>query len=966
MTNYSQRYAAGDSNTAGAFYFDTISAVDYPASKVLWGAEGAVNHASAATPLPVTAVITGDALTSLQLIDNAISGAGFNITQFAGASVPIGAGVEATALRVTLATDSTGVISVDDNGGSLTVDGTVAATQSGTWNITNISGTVSLPTGAATAAKQPALGTAGTASSDVITVQGIASMTALKVDGSAVTQPVSDAGGTLSVDDGGGSLTVDGTVSVSGTVTVGSHAVTNAGTFAVQVDGSALTALQLIDDYVFADDAAFTLASSKVAMVGAIRDDSLSTLTAVEGDAVPLRVSSTGALHVTGGGGGTEYNEGDTDASITGSAILWEDTGDTLRAVSAAKPLPIGDAGGSLTVDGSLTSVTTVSTVTSLSQFAGQAITLGAGAVAAGTLRTTLASDDPAVTSLSTLTAVDYMLGTDFSNVFGTASLIIATQADNTANTQDTIATSALGYVFDGTTWDRMRGDSTDGLLVNLGSNNDVTVTSGNIIVDSITGTVTVGTHAVTQSGTWNIGTVTTLTGTTTLTPGTGATNLGKAIDTAAGATDTGVAVLAVRDDALSSLTPIEGDYVPMRTDANGALWVIPSGTVTVTGTGGTFPVTDSGGTLTVDDGGTTLSIDDGGGNISIDDGGNSITVDGTITATIAAGATTIAKAEDVASADADVGVPAMAVRKATPANTSGTDGDYEFLQMSAGRLWASVVVDTALPAGTNAIGKLAANSGVDIGDVDVTSVVPGTGATNLGKAEDAAHTTGDVGVMALSVRQDTAAALGGTDADYQPLITDANGRLHTIAAIAASQTLATVTTVTTVSTLTGGGVAHDAADSGNPIKVGARATASLAGATMVAAADRSDLICGTDGALIVRTGYSLEDVVQERTTNTDGASTAFSSGLGAPGSGVRLWITGVTIANSSASFCTVDLRDGSAGSVLWTLPVPATGGVTWRFDPPLKLTANTALAFDASAAISTLSISANGFKSKV
>jgi len=67
----------------------------------------------------------------------------------------------------------------------------VAAAQSGTWNITNVSGTVSLPTGAATAAKQPALGTAGTASADVLTVQGIASMTALKVDGSAVTQPVS-------------------------------------------------------------------------------------------------------------------------------------------------------------------------------------------------------------------------------------------------------------------------------------------------------------------------------------------------------------------------------------------------------------------------------------------------------------------------------------------------------------------------------------------------------------------------------------------------------------------------------------------------------------------------------------------------------------------------------------------------------------------------------------------------------
>jgi hypothetical protein len=48
-----------------------------------------------------------------------------------------------------------------------------------------------LPSGASTAAKQPALGSAGAASADVLTVQGIASMTALKVDGSAVTQPVS-------------------------------------------------------------------------------------------------------------------------------------------------------------------------------------------------------------------------------------------------------------------------------------------------------------------------------------------------------------------------------------------------------------------------------------------------------------------------------------------------------------------------------------------------------------------------------------------------------------------------------------------------------------------------------------------------------------------------------------------------------------------------------------------------------
>ncbi len=40
-------------------------------------------------------------------------------------------------------------------------------------------------------------------------------------------------------------------------------------------------------------------------------------------------------------GGGIQYTEADTDASITGTAVMWEDGSDTLRAVSAAKPLPV-------------------------------------------------------------------------------------------------------------------------------------------------------------------------------------------------------------------------------------------------------------------------------------------------------------------------------------------------------------------------------------------------------------------------------------------------------------------------------------------------------------------------------------------------------------------------------------------------------------------------------------------------
>lgn len=118
--------------------------------------------------------------------------------------------------------------------------GTIAATQSGTWNITNVSGTVSLPTGASTSAKQPALGTAGTASADVITVQGIASMTALKVDGSAVTQPVS---GTVTANAGTGNFTVvQGTgTNLHTVVDSGTVAATQSGTWTVQPGNTANT-----------------------------------------------------------------------------------------------------------------------------------------------------------------------------------------------------------------------------------------------------------------------------------------------------------------------------------------------------------------------------------------------------------------------------------------------------------------------------------------------------------------------------------------------------------------------------------------------------------------------------------------------------------------------------------------------------------------------------------------------------
>lgn len=107
-----------------------------------------------------------------------------------------------------------------------------------------------------------------------------------------------------------------------------------------------------------------------------------------DGDGVlrVVQVAADGTVATSAGGssgGGTEYTEGDTDSSITGTALLWEDTGDTLRPVSAAKPLPVdiknatiaiaepvtvdgtvtvSDGGDSLTVDGTVTANPTAAT----------------------------------------------------------------------------------------------------------------------------------------------------------------------------------------------------------------------------------------------------------------------------------------------------------------------------------------------------------------------------------------------------------------------------------------------------------------------------------------------------------------------------------------------------------------------------------------------------------------------------
>jgi hypothetical protein len=162
-----------------------------------------------------------------------------------------------------------------------------------------------------------------------------------------------------------------------------------------------------------------------------------------------------------------------------------------------------------------------------------------------------------------------------------------------------------------------------------------------------------------------------------------------------------------------------------------------------------------------------------------------------------------------------------------------------------------------------------------------------------------------------------------------------------------------------------GGGVAHDAADSDTgttgPVKIGAKAIATLSGATLVAAADRTNLYADLDGVQITRDNSCIGDYVSGVNSNTDGTSTEL---IAAGAAGVKHAITDITIINTSASMIYVELKDNT--TVKWRFPVPATGGVTHRFQTPLVGTAATAWNFDPSAATTTVYCSASGFKTKV
>lgn len=225
------------------------------------------------------------------------------------------------------------------------------------------------------------------------------------------------------------------------------------------------------------------------------------------------------------------------------------------------------------------------------------------------------------------------------------------------------------------------------------------------------------------------------------------------------------------------------------------------------------------------------------------------------------------------------------------------------------------------------------ANSGVDIGDVTINNAA-GASAVNI---QDGGNSITVDGTFWQATQP-----VSGT--------VTANAGTGTMAV-----SMATNTPV--------GNVAHDAADSGAPIKTGGRARTS--DITSVANDDRTDSIHTKNGFQVVFPFCLPENLVSGAIT-TAMTGTTSTSLIAAPGAGLYNYITQVTVSNSHATVGTdVTLQDGNGGTAFYTIPAAAVyGGASIQFNPPLRQpTSNTALYCVNITTGASTKVSASGFK---
>ena len=285
-----------------------------------------------------------------------------------------------------------------------------------------------------------------------------------------------------------------------------------------------------------------------------------------------------------------------------------------------------------------------------------------------------------------------------------------------------------------------------------------------------------------------------------------------------------------------------------------------------------------------------------------------------------------------------------------------------------------------ALPAGTAAIGKLAANSGVDIGDVDVTTI-PGTAAEAGALPAVFVVVAGDDGVdtqpLQLSAGGDLkvtldseTVVLGAGTAAFGKLAANTGvdiGDVDVLSIAAGDNNIGNVDVVTlpNVTLAAGtntnevvGDVADDAVAAGNPVQIAGvcKNFDSTDPGNVSAEGDAAALTTDNNRRLYVNDAHPnfwnvSVDYAAAQTNATVKA---------APGVGLKLYITDIVISNGAVAG-NITLLDGSGGTVKFEIYPGINGGGSIQFKSPIALTANTALVIT-STTCTTHAICVGGF----
>lgn len=230
--------------------------------------------------------------------------------------------------------------------------------------------------------------------------------------------------------------------------------------------------------------------------------------------------------------------------------------------------------------------------------------------------------------------------------------------------------------------------------------------------------------------------------------------------------------------------------------------------------------------------------------------------------------------------------------------------------------------------------------------------VIPGTGATNLGKAEDAVHVTADTGVMMMGVIDTSASSgFGGANGDYTPPAMNATGaqyvNIDSNSQVSTSRGILKLEDNVVSSADAGVGALYKAQD---PLTVD-QATGDyvlpktdLTGRILTGPAPHTEFWQGCGTATATTADVAIKAAVASN----------------------RIYITAITCKSTSATVASsLDFKDGStviAAGGIAQMAAASPGSFSASFPTPLRGTSNTAFNFATNISVSSVTCCGNGF----